>query len=304
MKRTPSIKPETAVCIYKSDSHRHRRGFSGWLILSLSLLVSLHLLSGSFLYGQENDDALFVDRNGNVTVAETLDVKKDISARGAVQAKKFEGDGSALTLEGVAFVKQVKGRAPITLAEIVRAVIADMVPIGTIMAYGGDVNNDGIKKGLENQGWLACNGQQVPCDAYRELFDAIRNVYRDGHATTVEEACSETFQLPDIRGRFLRGVNYDAADKDGAPRDPECKAQKNCDKVGAVQEDAFKNHSHVYRTNTWFWSEGKTGGHYIRGNHTTDFLHHDRTGAEGNSAETRPKNIHVNWIIKARHIIR
>jgi hypothetical protein len=61
-------------------------------------------------------------------------------------------------------------------------------------------------------------------------------------------------------------------------------------------------HSHGYRTNTWFWKEGKTGGRYIRGDHTTNSLHHDRTDIEGNSEETRPKNLHVNWIIRAKYI--
>jgi hypothetical protein len=240
------------------------------------------MLSGSFLYGQESDDALFIDQDGNVTVGKKL------------KAEKFEGDGSSIAVGGVEFVTPIKGHLPVTLQEVVRAVIADMVPIGTIMAYGGDVNNSGIRTNLARRGWLACNGLRVPCNEYRELFDVIGNAYSDQHATTTADACNGQFQLPDMRGRFLRGVNYDATDQTGAPRDPDCMAQNNCNKAGVVQQDAFKKHSHSYRTNTWFWSEGKTGGHYIRGNHTTDFLHHDRTGEAGNSDETRPKNIHVN----------
>lgn len=115
--------------------------------------------------------------------------------------------------------------------------------------YINKSNSD--KHRRRSSGWLACNGLHVPRDEYRELFDAIRNAYSDGHATTAGAGCNGKFQLPDIRGRFLRGVNYDATDENGVRRDPECMAQNNCDKAGVVQGDAFKNHSHGYRTNTW-----------------------------------------------------
>ena len=292
MKPIPPAKPGTAAPTQKFDRDRHRRRFSKIPASGLILLAACMVLTGGFLYGQESDDALFIDESGNVTVGKKL------------KAQRFEGDGSALTVGGAEFVKPVNGNPPVTLEEVVRAVMTDMVPIGTIMAYGGDVNDDSIKKSLAHQGWLPCNGMSVSCDEYRELFDVIGNAYRDGHATTAADACNGQFQMPDMRGRFLRGVNYDATDKTGAPRDPECIKQNNCDKAGVVQQDAFKKHSHAYSTNTWFWNEGKTGRRYIRGDHTTDSLHHGRTGEEGNPYETRPKNIHVNWIIKAKHIIQ
>ena len=265
---------------------------------SVVIFISLTVLMGYDIngYGQEQD-AMYIDPGGNIGIG-TSQPQERLDVKGNVRAEKFSGDGSSIAVPGIA---AYGNQSSPSLKELITDIISNMLPIGTIMAYGGDVNNDSIRKDLAEQGWLVCNGEAVSCDEYRELFDVINNYYAEGQETAAGKVCQGTFQLPDIRGRFLRGVNYGATDKNNKPRDPDCREKNNCDKVGIVQEDAFRKHSHGYRTNTWFWNEGKTGGHYIRGDHTTDFLHHDRTDDEGNSEETRPKNIHVNWIIKAKY---
>ncbi len=46
------------------------------------------------------------------------------------------------------------------------------VPIGTILAYGAKV--DGTAGGqLEREGWLICNGEEVPIDDYPDLANKI-----------------------------------------------------------------------------------------------------------------------------------
>jgi hypothetical protein len=66
--------------------------------------------------------------------------------------------------------------------------------------------------------------------------------------------------------------------------------------IGSVQEDEFKSHSHGYskfpeRENT---NEGRAEGSYwAAGRALTEV-------AGGN--ETRPKNVTVNWIIKAKEL--
>lgn len=273
--------------------------FAGVLLRSsVVALISLTVLVGYTITGHSQEqDAMYIDPDGNIGIG-TQQPQEKLDVRGNVRAKKYSGDGSSIAVPGIA---AYANQPSPSLKELITDIISNMIPIGTIVAYGGDVNNSRIKKDLEKRGWLVCNGESVPCDEYRELFEVIGNYYAGGQETAAETVCRGKFQLPDIRGRFVRGVNYGAADENGAPRDSDCREKNNCDKVGVVQEDAFSRHSHGYRTNTWFWKEGKTGGHYIRGDHTTNYLHHDRTDEAGNAGETRPKNIHVNWIIKAKY---
>ena len=61
-----------------------------------------------------------------------------------------------------------------------------------------------------------------------------------------------TFNLPDYRGRFLRGL-----DSSGEGRDPDLMARyamnpggATQDNVGSIQDDNFKSHSHLLRAGT------------------------------------------------------
>jgi microcystin-dependent protein len=49
-------------------------------------------------------------------------------------------------------------------------------------------------------GWLKCNGAAVSRSTYAVLFAAIGTLYGAGDGTT-------TFNLPDYRGEFLRGLD-------------------------------------------------------------------------------------------------
>jgi len=69
-------------------------GFARGMVLGLVLLVSAALLIGSLLNAQSGTRAFFIDEQGNVAVATNLD------AGGKIKARTFEGDGSALNLEG------------------------------------------------------------------------------------------------------------------------------------------------------------------------------------------------------------
>lgn len=296
MKCIPPIKPKTAVHTKQYNSDKHRREFSKGLFLGLILLAVFIVLSRGLLYGQESNNALFIDKDGNVTVAKKFDVKEGISVGGTVKAKKFEGDASALTVGGVEFVKQVKGNPPLTLEEVVRAVIADMVPIGTIMAYGGDVTRPEIRKTLEDQGWLPCDGVRKEVSKYKILYDIIGNAF-GGDANY--------FFVPDMRGQFLRGVDYLKENEKREFRDPDVNERKHPTSgkkvggiVGSVQEDQFKRHTgHLdYLDYQWTTTNAHTTG--------ADKARKVNKIDPGGSAETRPKNIYVNWIIKAKHIIR
>ena len=50
------------------------------------------------------------------------------------------------------------------------------LPIGTIIAYGGsfeDTTADRLKRYLQNDGWLVCDGTTVEKDYFFELYEVI-----------------------------------------------------------------------------------------------------------------------------------
>lgn len=152
------------------------------------------------------------------------------------------------------------------------------VPIGTIMAYAGD--NSGDSRGyLQEQGWLLCNGEQYPISDYPQLFHIIGTYY--GTSTQ-----SGGFVVPDLRGRFVRGVDHGAErDPDAAQRTPSGPGGNVGDHVGSVQ----KSKSGLV------WNGGHMRGAGDYGAVFPD-LPNDEIG------ESRPVNIYVNWIIKARDV--
>jgi hypothetical protein len=153
----------------------------------------------------------------------------------------------------------------------------DGVPAGMVDAYAGET---------PPAGWLVCDGREVSRADYPGLFAAIGTTHGEGDGIT-------TFNLPDYRGRFLRGVD------DGVGRDPDAdsRAAANTggntgDAVGSVQEDMLKSHSHSYT----YRRGDKERAPY---DHGEDFWHDTsgrNTGSTGGN-ETRPKNAYVVWLI-------
>lgn len=73
----------------------------------------------------------------------------------------------------------------------VNSAIARAVPAGVCVPFGGE---------KAPAGWFPCNGAAVSRTAYAQLFGAIGTVYGAGDG-------SSTFNLPDMRGEFLRGLD-------------------------------------------------------------------------------------------------
>ncbi len=78
------------------------------------------------------------------------------------------------------------------------------IPPGTVVAFAGPVAN------IPN-GWLYCDGSSISRATYPRLFSAI--------GTANGSASATTFNVPDYRGRFLRGVS------DASGRDPDAAAR-------------------------------------------------------------------------------
>lgn len=152
------------------------------------------------------------------------------------------------------------------------------VPIGTIMAYAGD--NEGNSIGyLEELGWLFCDGEQHSVEEYEHLFHFIGTYYG-----TAEKA--GYFVVPDLRGRFLRGVDHGAnQDPDAAQRTASAPGGPAGDHVGSAQDGQ----------SGFVWNGGNMRG---GGDYGAPFP----SGGGDNVGECRPVNIYVNWIIKARDV--
>ncbi|MEM8780962.1 MAG: tail fiber protein [Cyanobacteria bacterium P01_G01_bin.49] len=161
------------------------------------------------------------------------------------------------------------------------------VPIGTIMAYAGAV--DGNAKGqLERQGWLVCDVEEYSESDYQELENTIGVYYG-------RPSRAGMFKVPDLRGRFVRGVDNGAGrDPDASSRSASAEGGNTGDMVGSAQDDEFKSHTHVSTRENVPGDTNMASG-------TAGFQNYGDTHAAG-GAETRPKNIYVNWIIKAKDV--
>lgn len=111
------------------------------------------------------------------------------------------------------------------------------VALGTITAFAGPVTPQ-----FEQQnGWLLCDGRSLDRTAnngqFQPLFNAIGSSWGgDG---------VNRFNIPDLRGVFLRGVDGDAGrDPDVATRTASRPGGHTQNQVGSVQDDALQAHKH------------------------------------------------------------
>jgi microcystin-dependent protein len=153
------------------------------------------------------------------------------------------------------------------------AIKGEALPVGTMLTFAGPTIN------IPN-GFLLCDGSSINRDDYTDLFAAI--------GTSWGTATGTTFNLPDTRGLFLRGVDGLAArDPDSASRIAINSGGNIGNNVGSFQNDEFESHTHTHHTSGSL-TAGAGGGAGQQG---------DITGATGGN-ETRPKNVYVNYIIR------
>ncbi len=98
-----------------------------------------------------------------------------------------------------------------------------LVPAGAMLAYGGAAAPDG---------WLVCDGSTVSRATFADLFASIGTAYGSGDGST-------TFHLPDMRGRFLRGVSGATSnDPNRTQRTASNSGGNTGNIVGSLQADA------------------------------------------------------------------
>ena len=152
-----------------------------------------------------------------------------------------------------------------------------LVPAGAIMPFA--MNS-------APTGWLPADGTAVSRSTYAALFSAIGTTHGSGDGST-------TFNLPDLRGIFIRGasnqtisgITYSAI-------------------FGTKQTDDFKAHTHGMSNGTTNFNTTSNGPINLGGVFGTDFI--KGTGAGDyitqsqsvGGTETRPANIALLYCIK------
>lgn len=154
-------------------------------------------------------------------------------------------------------------------------------------------------------GWLLCDGREVSRSEYVNLYNAIGVAWGGGNG-------SSTFNLPDLRGMFLRGVSGESGnDTDADSRTMLTNNGGNTgNNVGSYQEDAIRNITGSFEGYPSFsniTAEGAFGSissKYYVGNNVNaagkqiDFDASRSVGAEHIGGDNRPKNVYVTYIIK------
>ena len=114
-------------------------------------------------------------------------------------------------------------------ASLIAGAASSLVPSGVVMAYAG---------ATPPTGWLLCNGAAISRVTYASLFAAINTAHGYGDNIPV----TGTFNIPDYRGRFIRGTDTmgtaASRDPDRATRTAALAGGNTGDAVGSVQVNA------------------------------------------------------------------
>ncbi len=158
------------------------------------------------------------------------------------------------------------------------------IPPGSVMPYMGTA---------APEGWLLCDGSEVSRTMYPQLYAVIGTASGSGNG-------SSTFNLPDLRGRFLRGWDHGAGvDPDAGARTAAKPGGNVGDNIGSLQVDEFKQHDHSngnFNRILQYTGNNTAVGH-DEGYQEPDIINAAPMTRPG-GAETRPKNLYVNYIIK------
>lgn len=141
-----------------------------------------------------------------------------------------------------------------------------LLPVGSIIP--SMLTEDGFQK-IYGDGWVLADGRDVQGSKYYQLTDKAK--------------------LPDLRGKFLRGKNYNLAKGDG-------NAEGDLP-LGYYQRDTIKKHKHKIKIFKSKW----TGKRQLRiaGVKTTDKKQIGEVYLEEcGEDETCPRNITVNYFIR------
>lgn len=243
--------------------------------------------SGNFSAG-----TIIGNLSGNASgSAATWATARSLSLTGEVTATLSSVNGSA-DVSAAATI----ANAAVTTAKLAPATQQSLVPAGAVMPFA--MNS-------APSGWLAADGSEVSRTTYATLFAAISTTHGSGNGST-------TFNLPDLRGYFIRGTGTNSdgtASGTFAAKQAAAILNHTHSFSGTTGVDS-PDHTHSYTSNGFFSSGGpagsgsstygaaaaNTGGASTRHTHT----YSGTTGnpSAGGGTETRPANIALLYCIK------
>lgn len=168
--------------------------------------------------------------------------------------------------------------ATITYDKLEGTVVQRLTQPGSIIMYGGT---------SAPVGYVLCDGTSYLRSAFPPLFTAIGTAY--GTADSLH------FNVPDLRGMFPRGVSGASGnDPDASSRVALNSGGNTGNNVGSQQ--GFSNEAHHHRIELGTGSNGSTAN--VAGTIQSTTGTSTLTDSSGGSAEARPINVYVNFIIK------
>ncbi len=182
------------------------------------------------------------------------------TVKSAIDALINSAPGQLDTLDELA---AALGDDPDFSATIVAQLAAQKMPSGVIQNYAG---------AAAPAGWLECDGAAVSRATYADLFVAIGETFGNGDGAS-------TFNLPDLRGEFVRGWDNGRGVDAGRA-------------LGSAQADEVGPHQHDINHYT---NSDNTGSNIAGANGNTNQTWQTELST---GTETRPRNIALMFIIR------
>lgn len=226
------------------------------LLMADSVVLILDSDDGSSTFSCHNSDTIemaSIDSDGNVQAKGCM--RLDSSGIKCTAAENLVVDGKIgigiigpsekLEVNGAIKINVSSGNADGTIRYAggnfegrktgVWTSLTESIPVGSVLPFGGNV--------IPN-GYVICDGSSLlRTGTYAELFAVIGTAYGATDGTH--------FNVPDLRGKFVRGVDNGAGnDPDAATRTASNPGGNAGDNLGSMQSHACKQHSHESGTLT------------------------------------------------------
>lgn len=200
---------------------------------------------------------------------------------------------------GVIYISLTDGNTGNALSDTAHWKIYDTVPVGVPLPFTGTV---------APAGYLLCDGSSLSRTTFATLFAITGNAFGTVDGTH--------FNIPDLRGYFLRGLSgASGRDPDASSRTAMNAGGNTGNNIGSVQADQFFFHTHIQNPHMHTIGGGGrnivstgtpgsgavldanvSGGAVNYSYPNTDAETAVNQGSGGN--ETRPLNAYLNFIIK------